>query len=267
MDRVENQYRDASKLNARAALHGRFGTNPHPWQRWVFDRFDLPAETRILELGCGPGKLWRENADRVPEGWAVTLTDASPGMVEEAKQNLGDRSFDFRVADAQALPFADRSFDAVVANHVLYHVPDRRKAFSEITRVLKTEGVLYAATNDEGSMQELGRMLRFLEPGHSQDDTLKALQNFSLENGAELLSRWFSEVSLLRYEDDLSVTEAEPLVDYVVSMMAAREISQRLPEEEFRARVSRLREALERELVSHGTIRITKDTGMFAARR
>lgn len=51
---VSEQYRDATKLGARTALHARFSTNRRPWQRWVLDRFDLPFGTRILEVGCGP---------------------------------------------------------------------------------------------------------------------------------------------------------------------------------------------------------------------
>lgn len=266
VDRVESQYRDALNLNARAALHERFGTNLRPWHRWVFDRLDLPREARVLEIGCGPGKLWRENLDRIPEGWTVTLTDASPGMIQEAGRNLDCTGFDLRVADAQELPFEDESFDAVVANHVLHHVPDRPRAFSEINRVLGSDGTLYAATNGEGSMRELGRMLRFLNPAHHPDDTSKALRAFSLESGRDQLSHHFAEVSLLRYEDDLAVTEAEPLVDYVLSMMAGREAADRLPKEELRARASGLRDALERELAEHGVIYISKDTGMFVAR-
>jgi ubiquinone/menaquinone biosynthesis C-methylase UbiE len=95
---VESQYRDASNLNARIALHERFSTNAYGWQRWVFDQLELPPDARVLELGCGTGKLWVENRDRTPEGWDVTLTDASPGMLREARRNLGlDRRF--RMAD------------------------------------------------------------------------------------------------------------------------------------------------------------------------
>ncbi|MGF1471165.1 MAG: class I SAM-dependent methyltransferase [Rubrobacteraceae bacterium] len=260
------QYRDASNLNIRAALHERFSTNPYSWSRWVFDQFDLPDEACILEIGCGDGKLWRENLGRLPEGWTVVLTDASPGMVRESEQNLDAHMFDFRTADAQKLPFEDRSFDAVVANHMLYHVPDRPRAFSEITRVLKPGGILYAATNGESGMRELHWMLSVLAPTHLPEEGSEVLRAFSLESGLDQLTPNFAEVSLVRYEDKLAVTEAEPLIDYVVSTIAIREIMEQLPEGEFQTRVFGLRDVLERELSLNGAIRMTKDTGIFVAR-
>jgi ubiquinone/menaquinone biosynthesis C-methylase UbiE len=134
-----DQYRDASNLNVRMALHQRFGTAKVPWHRWVFDQFHLPPEARVLELGCGPGQLWVQNMDRVPADWAVTLSDFSLGMVEQARDNLAasDQPFTFERCDAQALPFADGSFDSVIANHMLYHIPDRQRVYAEVRRVLK----------------------------------------------------------------------------------------------------------------------------------
>ncbi len=52
----------------------------------------------------------------------------------------------FKEIDAQSIPFEDETFDAVIANHMLYHVPDRPKAIAEIKRVLKPGGRLIATT-------------------------------------------------------------------------------------------------------------------------
>ena len=76
-----DQYRDASNLNVRIALHQRFGTGKIGLHRWAFDQFDLPPDAHVLELGCGPGQLWAENLDRIPAGWQITLSDLSLGMV------------------------------------------------------------------------------------------------------------------------------------------------------------------------------------------
>ena len=259
-DYVSGQYRDASNLGARVALHERFSTNGHPWQRWVFDRFDLPADARVLEVGCGPGSLWAENLDRLPEGWTVTLTDASPGMIREARNRLGDERFRYGPADAQALPFESGAFDAVVANHVLYHVPDRGRALSEMARVLGTAGVLYAATNGCNHNREMGRMLRVLFPARPDDHYYQTHVGFSLENGREQLSRGFASVRLLRREDSLWVTEVRPLLDYLLSGTAAHAAGRD-------GEVAALAKVLERELASRGGIRVAKDTGMFEARR
>lgn len=266
---MEKQYRNASNLNARIALHERFSTNEHGWVRWLFDQLGLPPGARVLEIGCGTGKLWADNLDCIPDDWSITLTDASPGMLRETEGNLDDTGrFRFRVVDARELPFEDGTFDAVIANHVLHHVPERRRAISEAARVLADNGALYAATGGLGHMREMNRMVQILDPAHPDDGLAeRSIGGFSLNNGAEQLSQHFPDVSLRRYEDDLIVTEARPLVDYILSAMTVQEAIAGLPEAEIQTRVSWLTRSLEREISDHGSIHITKDTGLFVARK
>jgi len=265
-DFVARQYRDATNLDARITLHRRFGTEEEPLPRWVFGQLDLPPDARILELGCGPGLLWAENLERIPDGWSITLTDASAGMVREAEERLGSDRMTFRVADAQEIPFEDETFDAVLANHMLYHVPDVPRALSEVARVLRPGGRLYASTNGVGHMRELGPMRHVLDPSHPPDAATKEPVAFSLENGAAQLSRLFSEVSLRRHEGALLVTEAEPLLEYLLSGVTA-EAAAGEPAAEFSRRVSALEARLRRELDLRGAVRITMDPGLFVARR
>jgi len=153
-----DQYRDSSNLDARAVLHQRFRTNSYGWFRWVFDTLLKPPEhARILELGCGHGLLWKENITRIPAGWNITLSDLSSGMLDAAWRNLvvSGRAFQFKEIDAQSIPFEDESFDAVIANHMLYHVPDHPKTIMEIKRVLKPGGRLIATTVGENHMREM----------------------------------------------------------------------------------------------------------------
>lgn len=261
---LSEQYRDASNLGARMALHERFSTNTYGWQRWVFDQLAVPDSGAVLELGCGPGWLWRENLARVPDGWRVTLSDLSPGMVAEARRGLGGHPafVAFEVADAQALPFPDAAFDAVVANHMLYHVPDRARALAEIRRVLLPGGRFHAATNGRAHMRELDDLGQRLAPG---DDPatggLPGEVNFNLEGGGEELARVFPQVELRRYEDGLIVTEAEPLVDYLISRPGA----DRWRREHGDAGRTRLIAAVQGEIARDGAIRFTKSTGLFVA--
>ena len=263
------QYKDASNLEARMRLHQSFGTNPYPWHRWVFDHLDLPSNARLLELGCGPAKLWTENADRLPQTWEVTLSDFSEGMLEEAKQNVQnlDRSFSFRQCDAQEIPFNDATFDAVVANHMLYHVLDIPKALSEVRRVLKPGGTFYAATNGAGHLQELRDLeARFLgsDIEHSFREALGS-RTFSLQNGAALLESFFPTVTLHRFESDLDVTEVEPLVAYVLSMNVSKVVKD-VDEAAFEEKVAAFREYLAGRLEAEGSIHIGKETGLFEAK-
>ena len=264
---VARQYGDAANLDARISLHRRFGAAVEPLPRWIFGQLDLPPDAHVLEVGCGPGPLWTENRERIPDGWSITLTDASAGMAREAEGRLGpDRRFQFLVVDAREIPFEDGTFDAVLANHMLYHVRDVSRALSEAARVLRPGGHLYAATNGEGHMRELGPMRHVLDPSHPPDAATKEPISFSLENGEAQLSRLFSEVSLRRHEGALLVTEAEPLLEYLLSGVTA-DAAAREPAAEFRRRVSAFAARLKNELDLHGAIRITTDPGLFVARR
>jgi len=158
---VTAQYLTVSNLNARIALHQRFSTNPYGWLRWVCDQFRLPLQCRLVELGGGAGDLWVEHQSRIPTGWAVTMSDASVGMVAHACQRLSpsDGALTFAVVDAQALPFATASMDAVIANHMLYHVPDQSRALAEIQRVLKPGGRLYASTVGQRHLVEIAALV------------------------------------------------------------------------------------------------------------
>jgi ubiquinone/menaquinone biosynthesis C-methylase UbiE len=250
---LREQYKNAANLNDRIQLHVRFSTNRYDFHRWVFDQLKLAPESRVLELGCGPGSLWRPNLDRVPAGWQITLTDFSPGMLEEARANLANgHAFAFEQADAQAIPFADAAFDAVIANHMLYHVPDRPKAFAEIRRVLRPSGRFYAATNGEAHLQEIYDLIRQFDSTVDLWDRTA----FRLEEGAAELAPYFSQVMLHRYPSALVVTEAEPLVAFVASFAGDALAGAR------RAEFTRF---IEQRLVADGAIHITKDTGLFEA--
>ncbi|GAC1349294.1 MAG: hypothetical protein NVSMB27_21050 [Ktedonobacteraceae bacterium] len=258
---LTKQYKNAANLNARIALHRRFSTNKYEFQRWVFDQFSIPAGGRILELGCGPGQLWLKNANRIPEKWDITLSDFSPGMLQEAQQNLESigRHFTFQRIDAQSIPYGNESFDVVIANHMLYHVPDRKKAFSEISRVLRSEGRLYAVTNGQKHMEEVNELVHNFDAhlDHSWKKALLITLPFRLENGSEELSPWFSQIRLFRYEDALIVTEAEPLVAYVLSTNVVA-----LFDEE---KIRQFTKFVQRKLDAQGAIHITKNTGLFEA--
>ena len=254
MSRITNQYKDSSKLSARAQLYARFSTEEVDWSRWVFDWLDLAPASRTLELGCGTGHLWARNMDRVPEGWQVTLTDASPGMLQEAQANLrgSDSRFRFEIVDAQSIPYEDSTFDGVIANHMLYHVPDKPRALSEIHRVLRPGGRLFATTHGRDHLRKLSELVEKVAP--DAYDRWIASDNFGLENGAGQLARWFTKVSVHRSEGSLVVTEADALVTYVRSteLLSADQLLE-------------FEEVCAREIGLRGAIRIDTDVGMFEA--
>ena len=253
---LSQQYKDAANLNARVELHKRFSTNKYGWNRWVFDQLNLAPGEHVLELGCGPGHLWAGNIERLPTSCHLTLTDFSPGMIQEAHAKLaaldGTR---FKVVDVQDIPYGDGDFDVVVANHMLYHVPDRTRALSEIRRVLKQQGGrFYASTLGRTHMQELAQLVNRFDPSLTFMSSSQT-ERFSLESGGEQLAQHFASVTMRRYEDALVVTEAAPLIAYVLSSFSGRSLAgDRLPT---------FTQFVQQELAAHDAIRITKDSGIF----
>lgn len=251
-------YRRPEKLRARQSLHARFGSNPQPWFSWVFERLELDAGARVLEVGCGPGDLWQENLRRLPEGVRVTLADLSPGMAAQAARvpGAGQReTFGFLAADVQRLPFPDGSYDLVVANHMLYHVADLAAGLREVQRVLAPGGRLCATTNGRGNLQELCA-LAGQRPGESTME--QVAERFGLETAGSRLAERFTEVEVLAYPDELWVTEAQPLLDYIQSMFRAGEGPSDL---------EGLRKQIEGVIRAEGGLRITKSNGMLRGRR
>lgn len=253
-----HQYKDDAKLGVRIKLHRLFSTNQYSWFRWVFDHLTIPSKANVLELGCGPGDVWLENMDRLPRDWTIALTDFSQGMVEKAGQNLCSQphGFQYAVVDAQRIPFPDQFFEAVLGNHMLFHVPDRRAALKEIQRVLKPEGNLFATTVGEAHMRELPELVLRFDPSLANKHD-RERNEFTLESGYDQLAQVFSDVRVYRQENHLRVTESEPLVDYVLSDL-------RLGVKEERR--GAFTEFVEREMSKHeGCIRIRKDNGMLMA--
>ncbi len=257
---AHEQYRDASHLNARIQLHQRFSTNPYGWFRWVFDQLALPPEAFLLEVGCGAGSLWLENQHRIPRGWKITLSDFSPGMVTQARANLGlsQNSSNYEASDGMAIPFPNKTFTAVIANHVFYHIPDRPRALAEIHRVLEPGGRLFATTIGGNHFIELGQIMRgFIPTGGQYYSPGLNPQGFTLENGADQLSPWFENIEIRHYPDSLVITEAQPLIDYILSMITWADV---LSNE---AAIDKLSALVNRLIDQHGSIHIQKCSGMF----
>jgi SAM-dependent methyltransferase len=252
---LREQYKDGSNLSARARLHGRFSTNRYGLFRWVFDCMPAAPDARVLELGTGTALFWTQNADRIPPGWRVTLSDFSHGMIAEACTRLSGvaHRFDYLQADAQTLPFADGAFEAVLANHMLYHVREIPRALAEIRRVLVPGGRCYAATLGLGNMREFDQMVRRFVG----IPMIRAATRFGLENGCEMMRAEFHAVECRRYDDSLVITESQPLIDYFNST--------RRGERATAEQMAALRTHLESEIAAHGAIHMTKNTGLLIA--
>jgi SAM-dependent methyltransferase len=259
MSGLHQQYKDSANLNARAAIY-RFATGGGFGPPQVLDLMlaTIPADADVLEVGCGPGWMWRKYLDRVQASWRILLTDLTPGMVEEVSTALDSEGrFSARQMDVQSLDLPDSSFDAVVANWILYHVEDRARAFAEIRRVLKPGGILLAATNGDRHVGELDALVNEYLGDQSP---VKGALAFSLESGAAQLSPFFASVALEDGRGTLGITETEAVVQYVLSFDQAKEAI-------VGARLDKLRRRVQDEIAAAGAFVVRTHSGLFIARR
>ena len=260
---LESQYGTSANLETRLSLHDRCSTNRYGWQRFVFDHFRFPPGTAVLELGCGTGKLWSSNLHSISADCQFVLSDASMGMVDTAREQLAPhmRNAVFVQIDAQAIPYAEASFDMVIANHMLNHVPDIPAALREMRRVLKPGGYLYTATNGEGHLKELITLLSAYD--ERIDFGEDAMHSFTLENGPGQLAQYLSVISVHRYLDHFLIDDPEPLIAYIMSSKGIGNVNEILDEK----RLPDFRKYVNLLIRKNYPLRIGKDPGMIVSYR
>jgi len=211
------QYKNSENLDARIKLHSEYSTNKLGWSNFMRSLLQKQPGNSILEVGCGPARGWSEFIRENDRQKLVCLSDFSFGMARSASLFLQKSGrILFGNIDVQFLPFADNSFDIVIANHMLYHVPDIEQALSEISRVLSPSGVLVTATNGVNHMKELREFVNFAAP--NLQEVYNISSNFSLENGSSYLEKYFNSVELYIYPDSLEINDANPILDYILSI-------------------------------------------------
>jgi len=219
---VRRQYANEDGLAVRRDFQLRFREGPDAFDV-AFDAVVDAEPRRVLEVGCGMGNF----AERVARETSIDVvaTDLSPRMVELARE----RGLDARVADVQALPFADGEFDCAIANAMLYHVEDPDRALAELARVLEPGGRLVAATIGAEHMAEVWRLVGYVQPERP----------FSRENGAEQIARHFGSVERRDVDAALLFPDGEAVHRYVDSTIFSSEVPRPLPAVEgpFRAGV------------------------------
>jgi SAM-dependent methyltransferase len=230
----------------------------------VLSNLQWRGDERVLDVGCGAG-LYYGAVKALGSGIEYFGLDFSPGML----QNHPGKSV-LTLARAQNPPFDDDTFDVVMANHMIYHLPNIDHALTEFRRILKPHGVLIAATNSLQSMPELQVLMRraillLTRTGGSQiQPPAHPSELFALENGTRQLARHFYAVVRHDLPSRLVFPEIEPIMKYLESTRTLRE--SQLPEDVSWEDVMMIMEQQITHLVNHlGEMVVNKLTGVLVA--
>ena len=158
---VKQQYANANNLNTRISIHDKYSTNKMGFGNWIMSNYRIDEKMKVLELGCGTGDMWKNSQSLIKACSKLILSDFSEGMVATTKSNIGNyENTEYKVIDIQEIPYENETFDVVIANMMLYHVPDIYKGLNEVRRVLKKGGHFYCATYGEhGIIEYLSKIL------------------------------------------------------------------------------------------------------------
>ena len=282
---LNTQYKNSGNISARIDLHKNYSINKKGWFSWLFDEigFNTYIESHkadakkksgkhnkitVLEIGCGNGALWRENLKKIPEDLHIVLSDVSLGMINDAENSLKkaagksaklndifENNFEFMEFDSNTIPFEDESVDIVIANHMLFYFDKPDKVLSEVKRVLKKGGFLFASTYGSRHMKEITDLVKEFD-----DRIALAAKDlyliFGLDNGEKILKKYFTNIEKNLYDDYLYVDKAEPLLEYIMSCHGNQR--RYIPDKykEFKAFV---------EKKTRKGFKITKESGYFKA--
>lgn len=247
---VKQQYAMTNNLDIRISIHDKYSTNKLGFGNWIFSNYRIGKGAKVLELGCGTGDMWKNRESLICSCSKIILSDFSEGMVATTKDNIGSYdNIEYKVLDIQEIPYKDATFDIVIANMMLYHVPDIDKGLTEVRRVLKRGGRFYCATYGEhGIIEYLSKIFST----YGVEDNIN--KNFTLQNGYKILSKTFSKVEKKEYIDSLAVTNIDDMVDYIYSLSSMTSLNS-VPKQE-------IKDILMKN-TTDGVLNVPKEYGMF----
>jgi SAM-dependent methyltransferase len=261
---VRQEYATDDNLRIRQEIHEKYTVPKTNYVEWVLSSMLWRGGESVLDVGCGGGSYYTAIQNNWP-GLSYQGLDFSPGML--AKHPATHKVI---LADAQNIPCTQHSFDVVMANHMLYYMPDIDSAIDEFRRVLKPDGVLIVATNSVQNMPELHVLMRraillLTRSGASAvQPPAPASDLFTLENGTRQLARHFYAVVRHDLPAKLVFHDIDPIMDYMESTRIQRE--HQLPQDVVWDDVMMIMRQQITHLINHlGELSISKLTGVLLA--
>ena len=165
------------------------------WAKELIGKLGLSGNERLLDIGCGDGKITAEIARNLPGG-TVTGVDSSPEMVRFAQEHFLHNAcpnLSFLQADARALPFSDE-FDVVFSNAALHWITDHKPVLAGIARSLRPEGRMLVQMGGKGNAEQI--------LGIGNDVVLKKPEWEQYFSGFSFTFGFFDDVEYRRWLDE-----------------------------------------------------------------
>ena len=132
-----------------AKTYDRVSDPQFEWGLEVLDRLELAGDERVMDAGCGSGRVTARLLERLPDG-SVICVDASESMIEQAREALGDRA-EYLVADLAEIE-VDEPVDVIFSTATFHWVIDHDKLFSHLHAALRPGGRLHAQCGGQGNV-------------------------------------------------------------------------------------------------------------------
>jgi len=263
---VTESYATGEPLSMRIKTHRSYSVPAIDLPTWVLDRHTWCGDETVLDIGTGTGQYLAPLRERVSRG-RILGGDLAPGMLRDLAASGVPGGAYLLNADAEALPLAEASCDAIIASYVLPLVPDIPHALAEMSRVLRSDGALLAVTMAEAYMEELCAVINaaLINMGSSRETRWGSVsERFNLENGWAYLEPHFAHVTVHQHESALVFPEAEPVLAYVASTRDT--LRDDLPSDRaWNDFLAALRKVVEAEIAEHGEFRVSKAAGVLVA--
>lgn len=256
------------KYNRRYYFYEKYGTRQREWFDWRFDRMELKPESRILDVGCGHGMVWRKNWEKIPKGCSIMALDKAKEpleflqeVCEKQKKYLAETNinFHFLQADAEKADYQDMHFDCIVANHFWNYIEDKENLMEKFADTLEQNGIMVSTISTSVFVEDVKALVRPFLMGKCLKDYEKTKQEEkrNLEKG---FGNYFSYVDTLSFKQELMIDRAEDVYAYLCQL--DKEL-----EENLSGKRRSFLKFLEEKLVKEQVIKLRTENIMFVCRK
>jgi trans-aconitate 2-methyltransferase len=210
---------------------GTYDRVADPMARWgaaVLDRLPLQGNERVLDAGCGSGRVTELLAERLPDGQVIAL-DGSPSMVDAARRRLArfGARIEFVVADLGAPLPIEGDLDAVLSTATFHWVPDHDALFANLAALTRPGGWLVAQFGGAGNIASIQRVLATIGDGWTGPAHFEAV----LATTRRLDAAGYVDIDCWLTDEPTRFEPGEPFETYLRTVVLGAHLERLLPGE------------------------------------